>query len=97
MTINSIHTQASMTGDDWLSDGDRKRQAKAEVARKKAAQACSKKLEAAADSLCEFMFACTECGDGSRDRGADDSRRLLQASMREYATYLDQAYNKDRN
>lgn len=89
-----IHDQVQMAGDDWLSANDRKRQAKAEAARKKAALACANKLEAAADSLNEFLRACAECSDASFDRGADDSRRLLQASMREYSGYLDSVFNK---
>lgn len=87
-------TQVSMTGEDWLSDRDRKAQARAETARKKAALACAKKLEAAADALHELVMACIDCNDGSRCRGDDDGRVVLQRNIREYAGWLESVYGK---
>lgn len=87
-------TQVQMAGDDWLSDRDRKQQARAEAARKKAAQICAKKLEAAADALHDFLMACIECDDASRSRGDDDGRVILQRNIIEYAGWLDSVYNK---
>lgn len=87
-------TQVSMTGDDWTSDRDRRSQAKAEAARKKAAMACAKKLEAAADALHELVMACMDCNDGSRLRGDDDGRVLLQRNMREFAGWLESVYGR---
>ena len=84
-----MNQQTEMTGDDWTSDRDRK-------ARKKAAIACAKKLEAAADALSAFSMACLECEDGSSPKRADDSRTLLAASCREYSGYLDDVYGSDR-
>ncbi|MFL3632166.1 hypothetical protein [Xanthomonas campestris] len=46
--------QTSMTGDDWLSDNDRKRKARAIELRKKAGQNCAKKLQAAAEALSDY-------------------------------------------
>ena len=89
-----MSTQLAITGDDWTSNRDRKAHERTEVARKKAALVCAKKLEAAADALNDFLKACHECNDAGRDRGADDSRRILQASMREYAGHLDSVFNK---
>lgn len=89
-----MSAQISMTGEDWLSDRDRKAQARAEAKRKQTALVCAKKLESAADALHDFLMACIECNDGSRDRGADDGRRTLQESMREYSGYLDSVFNK---
>lgn len=89
-------TQVAMTGDDWRSDRDRKALARAEANRKKTALACVKKLEAAAEALYHFSWACNEVGDASAIRGADDSRTLLQASIREYANYLDSVYGGGR-
>lgn len=86
--------QIQMAGEDWLSERDKKTQAKAEAARAKAALACSKKLEAAADALNEFTSACLDCADASAPRGADDGRRLLMQSMMEYASYLNGVYSK---
>ena len=87
-------TQVQMNGDDWLSECDRKSQAKAEAARKKAALACARKLEAAADSLNEFTAACRECADASAPRSADDGRFLLMRNMMEFASYLDGVHSK---
>lgn len=71
------------------------RPAKAEAARKKAALACAKKLEAAADALRDFMRACNECDDASRVRGDDDGRMVLQRSILEYAMYLSSRYERE--
>lgn len=87
-------SQLQMTGDDWLSDGDKKRQARAEAARKKAALVCAKRLRAAGDSLSEFMSACLDCQDSSAPRGVDDSRRILMESLCEYASWLEGVYDK---
>jgi hypothetical protein len=86
--------QAEMAGDDWLSDRDRNSQAKAEAARKKAALAASKKLQAAADALSELMAACNDCKDGSSVRREDDGRILLMRNILEYAGWLDNVYSK---
>lgn len=94
LTLMPRGAQVSMTGDDWLSDRDRKAQARAEAARKKAALICAKKLQAAADALSDFGMACLECNDASSPRRADDGRTLLAASMREYAGYLESVYDK---
>lgn len=87
-------TQQTMTGDDWLSDRDRKSQARAVANRKKTAIACAKKLEAAADSLNELMRACNECHDASSVRRGDDGRQLLVERLMEFSHWLDAAYNK---
>jgi len=87
-------TQVSMTGEDWLSDRDRKAQARAEAARRKAGLACAKKLDAAAEALHEFVMACLECNDASSPRGEDDGRTLLQRSIREYAGYLESVFGE---
>jgi hypothetical protein len=68
-------------------------QAKAEAARKKAALACAKKLQAAAESLRDLMAACNECQDGSSVRREDDGRILLLRNIMEYAFWLDSAYS----
>lgn len=83
-----------MVGDDWLSERDRKTQAKAEAARKRAALACCKKLEAAADALSELMAACNDCHDGSSVRREDDGRILLMRNILEYAGWLESVYSK---
>lgn len=89
-------SQLTMTGDDWLSERDKQAQARAEAARKKAALACAKKLEAAADALNEFRHACNECRDGSGDeaRGVADGCNILMRDMMEYAGWLESRYGK---
>lgn len=91
-----VMAQTAMAGDDWLSDRDRKSQARAEAARKKAAVDCAKKLDAAVDAVSKFSLACIECNDASAPRRADDSRALLMEHMREYATWLDSVYGGRR-
>lgn len=86
--------QMTMTGDDWLSDRDRKAQAKAEAARKKAALVCEAKLRAASEALNAYLFACNECRDASACRGADDGRLILVRNINEYANYLSSVYDK---
>lgn len=91
-----VMAQTSMAGDDWLSDRDRKAQARAEAARKKAAVECVHKLQAAVEAVSKFSLACLECNDASAPRRLDDSRALLMGHMREYATWLDQVYGSGR-
>lgn len=88
--------QLAMNGDDWMSDSDKKAHAKAEKRREKAAVSCSKKLEAAADALNEFLHACNDCKDGSGQeiRGAADGRLRLISDMMEYSGYLDSKYGR---
>lgn len=84
--------QTAMTGPDWLSERDKKAQARAEAARKKAAQECAKKLSAAAEALHKFSQACFDCNDGSAVRRADVSRTILATNIREYAGWLESRY-----
>jgi hypothetical protein len=86
--------QTTMTGEDWLSDRDKRTQARAEAARRKAGQKCAQRLHAAADALGEFAMACLECNDASAPRRADDGRTLLASHMREYAGWLESVYGE---
>jgi hypothetical protein len=86
--------QLTMTGEDWLSDRDRKTQARAEAARRKAALKAAEKLHASADAVAEFALACLECNDGSGPKRADDGRNILQAHMREFGGWLESVYGK---
>lgn len=88
--------QTAMTGDDWLSDRDRKSQARAEAARKKAGLACAAKLEAAAEALSAYLSACRECNDKSGDelRGISDGRHRLISDCMEYSGFLRSRYEK---
>lgn len=84
--------QLTMTGDDWLSDRDRKSQAKAEAARKRAAVQCAKKLREAAEALSIYSMACFECRDGSGVQRGDDGRSLLMGDLQEFAGWLESVY-----
>lgn len=68
--------QTTMTGDDWLSDRDRKSQARAEAARRKAAMTCAAKLEAAAQAVSAYLAACREHPARPGRRPAQAHRRL---------------------
>lgn len=86
--------QLEITGDDWRSERDKKAQVKAEAARKKAAIACARKLEAASAALSEYLLACIDCRDASKSRGEDDSRLILMRNIDEYAGHLSTTYGK---
>lgn len=88
--------QLSIVGDDWLSDRDKKEQARAEAARRKAALQLIKRLDAASEALREFLSACTACQDGSSGeiRGEADSRRILMRDINEYSNWLSGVYEK---
>lgn len=70
---------------------------KKENSRKKAALACIKKLQSAADAVDEYLRACRACGDGSGDhnKGISDSRQVLIRDMTEYAGFLNFKYDAD--
>lgn len=86
--------QLKMIGDDWKSDKQRNSESRAIAARRKAGQACAKKLEAAATALTDYLAACRECADGSGDekRGIADGRTILMHDITEYASWLNQLY-----
>lgn len=90
---HGIADQTAMTGDDWLSDRDIKTQARADAAVKRTGLAASKKLEAAAEALNEFLHACLDAGHQDR-MGAGDGRRVLMQSIMEYSSYLDGVFGK---
>ena len=69
-------------------------QAKAEANRKMKALACAKALEAASNSLSEFLIACNDCNDASASRGADDGRVLLMRNINEFKSHLTSVFDK---
>lgn len=86
--------QLAMTGDEWVSERDKKAQKRAEAARKAAALSCAKKLLAASDELSKFLSACRDCMDGSGDelRSISDGRQILMRDITEYAYYLNSKF-----
>ncbi len=87
--------QQSMSGDDFKSDTQRKREARNKAKRVQAGLATAKKLDAAIASLHEYINACTDCDDASRLRGCDDSRLILISNMGEYSSWLKSVYDKN--
>lgn len=67
---------------------------KQEARRKKAALCCAKKMEAAQESIMDYLNACCACKDNSGDelRGMSDSRRILARDLSEYAAFLNFKY-----
>lgn len=94
---HGIANQLTMSGDDWLSDQDRKSQARAVAKRKRAGQDCAKKLKDAAEALNAYLHACRDCADGSDDKrmGQSDGRLILVGNIMEYASYLDGLYKNE--
>lgn len=85
---HGIAEQLPIIGDDWLSERDKKSQARADAAVKRTGLAAAKKLEAAADALNEFLHACLDASHEDM-RGASDGRRVLINNIMEYSSYLD--------
>ena len=85
---HGIADQVAITGEDWLSEPDKKSKARAEASIKRTGLAASKKLEAAADALNDFLRACMDAGHEDQ-RGAADGRRILINDIMEYSSYLD--------
>lgn len=88
---HGIAEQVSMTGEDWLSERDKKSQARADAAVKRTGLAAAKKLEAAAEALNEFLHACLDAGHEDT-RGAADGRRILTNNLMEYSSYLESRF-----
>lgn len=84
--------QTTMTGDDWLSDRDRKGVAKAQQRKRKAGATAAKKCRDAADAIQAFIHACGEANDGSGVKRSDDQRLLFVRDLRDYVAFLEQRY-----
>lgn len=76
--------QIAMSGDDWLSERDKKSQARADAAHRKACLAAATKLEAAAEAVRAMLMAYLDCGH-TDTMGAGDGRRRIAADMDELA------------
>lgn len=89
-------SQLSITGDDWLSESEKKRAKKAIAVRKKKAILLARKLESASDAMNEYLGACRDCQDGTtvKDGNGVDGRVQLIRQMTEFASYLDMLYGE---
>ena len=92
-SLNPTGTQFAMEGDDWTSDRDKKRQARADATHRKAMQAAVPKLEAAAEALRACYRAAMEAGHPDK-LGQADGRLRLAGDLYEYASYLDSVVTK---
>lgn len=81
-------TQYAMTGDDWTSDRDKRRQARAEAAHRAACLKAAAKMRAAADALHAALMAALEAGHADR-MGAADGRRRLADDLNELAGWFE--------
>lgn len=67
--------------------------------RAKAAVACIKKLDAAADALSAFLSACNACRDGSESLSLQgkgvDGREVMIRDLKEYSGWLENRYKRD--
>lgn len=81
--------QTTMTGDDWLSDRDRKAATKSQQRKRKAGTVAAKKCREAADAIQAYMHACGEANDGSGVKRSDDQRMLFVRDLRDYVAFLE--------
>jgi len=79
--------QMSITGREWMTPADRKR----EQRRKASALKCAAALRKAADATNDFLSDCRQCGDAIRE---PDSRSILIRDLAEYAGFLENKYGK---
>lgn len=91
---HGIADQLSMTGEDWLSERDKKSQARAEAAHRKACLVAAAKLEAAAEAVLAMLTAYLECGHEDK-MGAGDGRRRIVGDMAELASWLRSVHERE--
>lgn len=84
--------QLRMSGADWMSNRERRAQARAQAKRAQAARTFAARMEAALQAAVAFRSACRACGEEvSR---ADDTRNLLVEALKEYAHFLRMRYGQ---
>ena len=81
--------KTTMTGDDWLSDRDRKAKTKAHQRKRKAGATAARKCREAADAIQAYISACGEAGDGSAVTRSDDQRLMFVRDLRDYQAFLE--------
>lgn len=92
MNSDGTATQLSMTGDDWTSDRDKKRQAAANARLKKTSQDAARKMRSAADALRVQYRAYIEAGHP--DHTGRDNRLVQAADLDELASYFESVYGE---
>lgn len=86
-----VSGQLAMTGDDWTSEQDKRRQARAEAALRKASLNAAKHMRAAAGALNEHLLAALDAGHPDRMGQADGRRRLI-GDLLELAGHFESVY-----
>ena len=84
-----VSNQIAISGDDWHTPNEAKRQKKAIAAKAQARAKLVKALDASVEAMNSYCRACEDLADGSEVRRADDSRLRLIEMMSEYARWLD--------
>ena len=79
--------QLAMTGDDWLSDRDRKQEARAKATLKKTSIVCADRLDAAVEAVQAQMRAHYAAHGEIKNIGIDGRQRLIE-DMAEFASFL---------
>lgn len=82
-----------MQGDDWTSEQDKRRQARAEAAVRKASLNAAKHMRAAADALNGQLLAGLDAGHPDR-MGAADGRRRLMHDLLELSAHFESVYSE---
>ena len=85
--------QTSMTGDDWLSDKDRKRQTAAQRHLVNVSRECASRMRTTAESLRKQYRAYIDAGHPDR-QGDADGRLRLAADLDELAAFFEGVYEK---
>jgi hypothetical protein len=82
--------QLALTGEDWKSDREKSREARARGKREHAGRVGAQALLAATKAISTYLQACRDCNDGSGDErsGIADCRHRLIGDMSEYAAWL---------
>lgn len=83
--------QLAMTGDDWISDRDKKSQAKANAHLKKTSIEAAAKMRSAAEALRKQLRAYIDAGHPDR-KGLSDGRLILASDLDELAAHFESVY-----
>lgn len=85
--------QLTMTGDDWLSDRDRKRQAAAERHLVNVSRECAARMRTTAEVLRRQYRAYIDAGNPDK-QGDADGRLRLASDLDELAGFFESVYDK---
>jgi hypothetical protein len=87
--------QTRMTGDDWLSDQDKRRQSRADAALKRASVKAAADMRRAAESVRAQFRAYMEAGHPNT-QGLGDGRLTMASDLDELAAFFESVYGGDK-